>query len=100
MIYNKLIDKRTTLCNTVSCLLALSLEVSIASPDLLVPRQSQFCLLHIQVASFQAIADSPPQRPSHNPLPINHFRTLFIATEGMPLPPPALQRVHSDVGCH
>ncbi len=39
---------------------------------------------------FQTLADSPTQRRSRNPLLINHFRTVFIATEGVP--PPALSQ--------
>src|SRR5713226_7458273 len=98
MISNISIDKHITFCYSVLCLLALSpevftlpaptlsgsLEVPIASRDPLPPSHFHFCLLHIQVFSFQWIAHSFAQRPSHNPLPINYFRTLFIATEGVP----------------
>jgi len=97
MISNISIDKHITFCS-VLCLLALSpevftlpaptlsgsLEVPIASRDPLPPSHFHFCLLHIQVFSFQWIAHSFAQRPSHNPLSINYFRTLFISTGGVP----------------
>jgi len=91
-MHDNVLDKHTNLCYPVLCLPALSLDrrfrpgrkVSLANPDLLAPRYTQFCLLPIQLSSFQAIADIPPQRPLSNPLPINHFRTLFLATEGVP----------------
>ena len=77
MISETYIDRQTILCYSVLCL-------PIAIPDHLPPSHFHFCLLHIQVFSFQGIAHSFPERPSHNPLPINYFRTLFIATGGVP----------------
>src|SRR5712692_6987991 len=56
----------------------------IASPNLLSLRHFDFCVLQVQVLSFQGIAHSFLQRPSHKPFIINYLRTLFIATEGVP----------------
>src|SRR5712692_11104708 len=56
----------------------------IASPGLLSLRHFDFGVLQVQVFSFQGIAHSFPQRPSHNPFIIHYLRTLFIATEGVP----------------
>src|ERR1700687_4095574 len=33
---------------------------------------------------FQILAHSSPQRASHNSFHVNHFRTLFSSTEGVP----------------
>ncbi len=63
-----------------------------------------FYLLYIQILSIQAIAHSFPRRPPHNPLLINHLRTLFIATgvdplslhHGSCLPQAAPARGHSS----
>jgi hypothetical protein len=77
MIPNKYIDNRSHFCYSASCL-------PLANPGLLSLRLFHSRLLPIQVFSFQELANSPTQRPSHNPLLINYFRTLFIATEGVP----------------
>src|SRR6266478_3172647 len=50
---------------------------------------SSFCFLASpfsipQPFCFNTLADSPTQRQPLNPFLINHFRTLFIATGGVP----------------
>src|SRR6266851_10188700 len=53
------------------------------------PLLSSFCLLVSafsipQPFCFDTLTDSPTQRQPLNPFLINHFRTLFIATAGVP----------------
>src|SRR5216683_7140703 len=55
------------------------------------PPLSSFCFLasHFSIPQplcFDTLADSPTQRQPLNPFLINHFRTLFIATAGVPPP--------------
>src|SRR6266403_4274028 len=40
--------------------------------------------LPIYPLCFQILAHSSPQRVSHNSFHVNHFRTLFRSTEGVP----------------
>src|SRR5258706_14576389 len=42
--------------------------------------------LPIYPLCFQILAHSSPQRVSHNSFHVNHFRTLFRLTEGVPAP--------------
>src|SRR6267143_1092052 len=41
-------------------------------------------VLPIYPLCFQILAHSSPQRVSHNSFHVNHFRTLFNSTEGVP----------------
>src|SRR5882762_27949 len=47
-------------------------------------RRSNALLIH--PLSFLHFTDTPTQRPSYNSFGINSLRTVFIATEGVPLP--------------
>src|SRR6266403_1744329 len=77
MLTRKQLTRSVLLCYSPACL-------PLANHGLLSSRHLHFCLPLMQVFSFQKFAHSLPRRPSHNPLFINHFDTLFIMTEGIP----------------
>ena len=52
-------------------------------PNVQTCRRSNALLIH--PLSFLHFTDTPTQRPSYNSFGINSLRTLFIATEGVPL---------------
>src|SRR5258707_12106016 len=63
----------------------------------LTPSNCQTCqpcnALPIYPPRWQSLAHSSPQRVSHNSFHVNHFRTLFRSTEGVP---PTLWTVPPD----
>src|SRR5229473_1761214 len=66
------------------------------------PLLSSFCLLVSafsipQPFCFDTLTDSPTQRQPLNPFLINHFRTLFIATAGVP-PIPKREPASNPIG--
>jgi len=48
------------------------------------PRSDVLSVRLLQAISFQAITHSFARRPAAIPFSINHFRTLFVLTEGVP----------------